>query len=404
MDSANQYLLNLRKDKVTAEMEKTWDKEIMDAENKRIADITAMDIMKTRSTASGSDQAAEMDVLEFTSEELWIQLGLDLEEKQWAYSFSIHLDELLICHRIEIQDKVRRLGKDPRDEDRSAIERDRQVLQVQMEIFATKKAELGILEHNIHSPRDALPGAFDDIDNEEQASATIDPAQEPATIPLEHFTLALPSAMPAMIGHPIRNVELRLRILQAARYIQQLQESIAEKSFQYSHVMRKAPRKGVRTRARTAISKLNDRITALSRGYTKSRSALIMLRADEHILNLYKELKKEDLKSSTAILDANIPGSTGITLSWIWQTNAEKDPNSSPEAVRECIVMLALPVIIFHSPFQIFGFTTCVVVLRNIVGKRSTSCFNMRWSGQHDGLPDKLGCGINERYRPTEMH
>lgn len=196
MDSANQYLLNLRKDKVTAEMEKTWDKEIMDAENKRIADITAMDIMKTRSTASSSDQAAEMDVLEFTSEELWIQLGLDLEEKQWAYSFSIHLDELLICHRIEIQDKVRRLGKDPRDEDRSAIERDRQVLQVQMEIFATKKAELGILEHNIHSPRDALPGAFDDIDNEEQASATIDPAQEPATIPLEHFTLALPSAMP----------------------------------------------------------------------------------------------------------------------------------------------------------------------------------------------------------------
>lgn len=106
MDSANQYLLNLRKDKVTAEMEKTWDKEIMDAENKRIADITAMDIMKTRSTASSSDQAAEMDVLEFTSEELWIQLGLDLEEKQWAYSFSIHLDELLICHRIEIQDKV----------------------------------------------------------------------------------------------------------------------------------------------------------------------------------------------------------------------------------------------------------------------------------------------------------
>lgn len=77
----------LRKDKVTAEMERTWDNEILTAERQRVADVTAMDIMQTKSTTASLDQAAAMNVLEQTCEEVWIQLGLHVEEKQWVQKY-----------------------------------------------------------------------------------------------------------------------------------------------------------------------------------------------------------------------------------------------------------------------------------------------------------------------------
>lgn len=219
-----------------------------------------------------------------------------------------------------------------------AIERERQVLQVQSDIFASKKQKLNILDDGTRYNSDPMPAAFDNIDedDEDMAASQPDNASATATMSIESSTIGLPSSLPTTVGHAIRLVEIRLRTVQAARYLQELQETIAEKSFQYSHTMRKAPRKGVRTRARTAIAKLNERITTLSRGYTKCRNALVALGTDKDTLLLYKELRKEDVKSSTAILDANIPGSTKVRLSWIWQTDAEKDPNSSPQAVREC--------------------------------------------------------------------
>lgn len=284
------------------------------------------------------------------------------------------------------------MGKDPREEDQEAIERERQILQVQTEIFETKKQELNIFDGGVRLNLDPLPGAFDNIDEEDEETSALMPAA--ATLVIEAVAIGLPSAIPATSGHTIRAVEMKLRTLQAAKYLQQLQETIAEKSFQYSHTMRKAPRKGVRTRARTAIAKLNDRLTTLSRGYMKCRHALISLGADEQILQLYKALRKEDVKSSTAILDANIPGASKIRLSWIWQTDADKDPNSSPEAVKECRSDACCAEIEPHVYFQIFAYITCAVEHRRCVGKKNINCLNMRWNGQRGGLLIKLSYGI----------
>lgn len=84
MESAKAYLYDLRRDKITRDMEKTWDNEIIHAENRRTDDITAMDIMKTKSMASLAAEEQGVNVAELTREEEWIQLGLDLEQKQWV--------------------------------------------------------------------------------------------------------------------------------------------------------------------------------------------------------------------------------------------------------------------------------------------------------------------------------
>ena len=51
------------------------------------------------------------------------------------------------------------------------------------------------------------------------------------------------------------------------------------------------------------------------------RNHIVALNCGESILNQYHMLTKEDLKSSTAILDPNKPGSTTLKLSWIWHSS-----------------------------------------------------------------------------------
>ena len=132
-----------------------------------------------------------------------------------------------------------------------------------------------------------------------------------------------------------RAVELRLHILQADKTLQALRDTIADESFQYSHVIHPAPRKAVNTRARMAISKLNCLIIFYSRVYRQCCTAMAQLGADNSILDKYQILCKEDLKSSTALLNPNEPGSTRLQLSWIWQTFAEGH-QSQPDTLREC--------------------------------------------------------------------
>jgi hypothetical protein len=130
-------------------------------------------------------------------------------------------------------------------------------------------------------------------------------------------------------------VELNLRIQQADKCLQALRDNIADKSFQYSHVIRVAPRKGVRTRGRGAITKLNGIIAYHARVYERCRRAMTMLGADQAILKKYPILLKEHLKSSTALLNPNEPGSTRLQLSWIWRSAAGGIGDSS-ESLLEC--------------------------------------------------------------------
>jgi hypothetical protein len=151
----------------------------------------------------------------------------------------------------------------------------------------------------------------------------------------ERRPLHLPSSHTTAPNHPLRQAELTLRIKQATQHLAALRNAIAEKSFQYSHIMRLAPSKGVRTRSRLAILKISERISQYSRVYCRARAAMVRLGADEQTLNRFKLLQRDDLKASTAILKPNLPGSSTLRLSWIWETGASIS-GSAPDMMREC--------------------------------------------------------------------
>ena len=208
---------------------------------------------------------------------------------------------------------------------------------------------------------DSDAAAWDNLDDNEPEADTNEPhmgdmqVHQPAHTPLD--SLASYTAAAALQQSPETRVlsipsnwvtqdqryspiELHLRLKQADQCLQALRDTIADKSFQYSHVIRVAPRKGVRTRARGAIAKLNCQIAYHARVYGRCCQAMERLGADDAILNKYKVLLKDDLRSSTALLNPNEPGSTCLTLSWIWLT-AANDVGTGPQSLKECKLLLS---------------------------------------------------------------
>jgi hypothetical protein len=192
--------------------------------------------------------------------------------------------------------------------------------------------------HRYEDNIDEFENLDDDISSNVQSSHMSDnphPSNNPVqSISPEKRQLNIPSTcLPR--DHSMSQLEFHLRERQANRYIIALREVIAEKSFQYTNVIRVANRKSVVTRARNTITKLNQKISFYAKIYNRCRAALKYLGADEHTLQKYRILKKQDVKASSAIIDPNIPGSSSLRLSWIWQMSSA-DPNS-PSHLRECI-------------------------------------------------------------------
>ena len=181
--------------------------------------------------------------------------------------------------------------------------------------------------------------SFDDSDEDTDRSGRdqiLEGRDPELDLPPERIPLHLPSSHDAnTFNHPFRQAELGLRVKQAIRYLAALRDAIAQKSFQYSHVMRSAPSKGVRTRSRMTIVCITDQVAHYSKVYCRARAALVRLGADETTLTKFKVLTRDDVKASTAILDPNIPGSSSIRLSWIWETGP-RISGSGPNAIREC--------------------------------------------------------------------
>lgn len=263
--------------------------------------------------------------------------------------------------RIDIRDRIRRLVCDPNEDDEIELGKLRNNLALQINVLEShpdrpidipvnpqQKNNSEVLEQNfnLNNLDDFdLPDTPFDVEmdiagqlSEDGPSAAAD--DNVFDINPELKVLPLPSNYPGSI-EDYRMTEIDLRIKQASRALQVLRDLIAEKSFQYSHVIRVASRKDVGTRARASIKKLNHRIAYQCRVYGHCRQALIRLSASVPVLKKFRIIEKEDIRCSNAILNPNEPGSSRIRLSWIWQTSLSGlEGQSNTEAQRECKPMI----------------------------------------------------------------
>ena len=239
-----------------------------------------------------------------------------------------------------MRDQVKRLELEPREEEKKDIEHKRQLLAAEFELLEAYQRRAVAATGELDAYKDG-ENDFDNLDQDiiieistsSTPSSSSTAAEAVESISPENRSLLIPSTcLPE--EHPLRQVELRLRKGQANRYLTALREIIAAKSFQYTHVVRAAPRKNVITRARNTILQLNHKISFYAKVYDRCRDALIRLAADTNTLQIFQKLTKQDLKASSAIMDPNTPGSTSLSLSWIWQVSTAGE--RSPATLQEC--------------------------------------------------------------------
>jgi hypothetical protein len=246
-----------------------------------------------------------------------------------------------IIVRILLQSKVRQLARAPGSIDSQSIEKDRDALTPLMSHLKQLQQAAGVNEINgTPLTENELLDIWDDIIYEPvtaPTSAPISTSAPPSTasgsrtapklsfnsvraapVPIEEQLLSLPSNGNIDLIH--RELECTHRISLAEQHLNQIRNLIAEKSFQFSHLIRVAPRKTIATRSRAAVTKLNQQISFQCRMYSKCRSRILELGADEDTLLKLRILSPSDIGASTAIVNPNEPGSSNIKLSWIWQT------------------------------------------------------------------------------------
>ena len=339
-----------------------WEHEIETAERDRYQNPAAMDMMAARQLRSDHDVSLPSQSQENSSAaEEWIIIALSIEERQLVVTI-LCLAAILTSFltRLEVQDKVRLLSKDPREEDRQEIERLRGLLRTEFDVLQEchrrATSEVGNIcpypeDDTSFDNLDASEGATSDSGTltkagtsratasaaaAEQFSAaagtfsaaagTSSAAAGTSTL-LSGNTFLLPERRPFLMPstflpttHSLSSIELKARKLQAGRYLNALRDVIAEKSLQYTDVIRKAPNKAVRTRGRNIIAELNKKIMFYSRVYRRCRAAMVRLGADEETLGDFRELGREDVRASSAMIDPNQAGSTSLSLSWIWSS------------------------------------------------------------------------------------
>jgi hypothetical protein len=150
--------------------------------------------------------------------------------------------------------------------DTQAVEWEREALTSHMVTLTQLQNTADIANHDITSSwiNHENEGEFDtlgELDNGMALAPTPAPAAglsnlpAASTISVEEQQVYLPCH-----GH-LAKVEIKLQKSQASQLLHQLWELIAEKSFQYSHIMQAALQKGVCTQSQAVVHKLVNKIS-----------------------------------------------------------------------------------------------------------------------------------------------
>jgi hypothetical protein len=274
--------------------------------------------------------------------------------------------------RLEIQAKVRQLRWNTGVTAQQNIETAREQLTALVQELKNAMHTAGVVEtHCTTFPSQEPLAVWDEIVNEPVpggpntlGTVPTEETRRPGPIQIEEQIMPLPSNGNA--GPEYAQLELSYRILHAENHLNRIRDLIAEKSFQFSHVIRVAPRKAVNTRSRAEVKKINMQISVHCRSYTQCRVRLIGLGASAEILNKFQLLTTDDIKASTAIVNPNEPGSTRLKLSWIWQsagshrwdmTTGTETGGLAESNLIECTYSFS--VVQISNNIKIFGSSTC---------------------------------------------
>lgn len=252
------------------------------------------------------------------------------------------LGALLTISRFDLRDHVHRLGKQPSDQEKIDLSKQRRRLQQRLETYCRGAAEhigddiMALVEESQNSNVDES-NALD----EEEGPPSPQSTQEP-----EHWILPLPSSIPPLVllqQHRhisgLLDHEYQLREGLANDALEQVREVLIQMAWQIRFDVHPTSGNRQTTRARNGVHLLQQDLWKYRRIYNHNRSRMIAVKGfvSADTSERYPALTKEDCKTSAITADPNAPGQSSHALPWFWTQIGSGD--NKGEYMAECNVI-----------------------------------------------------------------
>ncbi|KAG1788809.1 hypothetical protein EV424DRAFT_1355962 [Suillus variegatus] len=282
-----------------------WEEQERHAQQHRTINPKAMDIYEVQLQRAPTRKEQELRLLELAE-------GLSIEEAQ-----------------LTLQMDLRRLGRHPTESQWLDIARRRERLQGDIDRWLTHSLRFlgdGIGDSDIQvMENELLMLEEDEVDETADEFRLFEP---------EKMVLPMPSTLGSakctelgaadLIQH-----ELALWEGQANDALHNIRVHLADKAVIFCTTVRTAKSQAMSTRAWAQVHSV-DRVVCINASiYTKCRTQLAKLGADDELLERYRPLLKEHLKVSTTIADPNARGQRNNTLAWFWSMDVVGDSQNS---------------------------------------------------------------------------
>jgi len=276
----------------------------------------------------------------------WLASGLKIQEIQYGFSssfsetFSFDPRKL---HRLSLQALVRKTGSYPTPDQKRDLTLRHLRLQDKVDAFQN---QAGSMLHAISNDaddswgddyeREMYTGAeFDGIGEEEDDDGCDSVAEEhyqmhlprsshpDGRINAEHILLHLPSHLGRSwcnrnAAEDLAKAELRLREGQLNDSLHHIRIALGHKSYLFRNNVHPACMQRLKTHAWAEVHAVESTVQHHARVYNHAQQSILDLGADTALLDWYKVLERQDLRTDTTIIAPNVHGQRNKSLPWFW--------------------------------------------------------------------------------------
>ena len=146
----------------------------------------------------------------------------------------------------------------------------------------------------------------------------------------EHIALHLPSHFGrswcnANAANDLAKAELRLREGQLNDSLHHIRIALGHKSYLFRNSVRPARTQRLKTRAWAGVHAVESAVQHHARVYNRARQSMLDLGASASLLDQYKVLGPQDLKTDTTVIAPDVRGQRNKSLPWFWSMDIQRD-------------------------------------------------------------------------------
>ena len=252
-------------------------------------------------------------------------------------------------YRLSLQALVRTLGSHPTSDQKMDIALRRSRLQDKVDTFQKQAASI---LHTVSN--DADDSWSDDYTREIYTGAEFDGVGEEEDYGLdsaakEHHQTEFPRSSPLngcinaeniplhLLSHmgqswcnrnaaeDLAKAELRLLEGQLNDSLHHIRIALGHKSYLFRNNVRPARTQRLKTRAWGEVHAVESTVQHHARVYNRAWQSMVDLGAETFLLDRYKVLKRQDLRTETTVIAPHVCGQRNKSLPWFWSMDARRD-------------------------------------------------------------------------------